>query len=369
MLLGRLLPLLLGAALVLTGCGQRGQIVTDPAAATVAKQERIIVATDRAWIGPTQFFGSQRATSTNYALFEVSVPPKRKVGTIKYPNPQYPNPQTQFMVSSSERLGSEAEFVAAINDDLQRKKVKAASMFIHGFNTDFAEGLYREAQLIHDVGSITVPVHYSWPSLAKADGYLGDLDNVLYSRPFLQRTIETMARSDADSLYLVAHSMGTFLLVDTLRTMAMTEPDSVFSKIAGVVLISADIDVGIFKEIAPLITGRGVPIFLLISDRDKALAISAKLRGQRDRLGSIRSTAELGNLNRVYVINATDLKGGGALDHFSEAESPALLDYLHRMDAAGIAGLDQLASNSLQGGVELAQAGARLILSPLTGAP
>ncbi len=369
MLIDRLLPIFLGATLVLTGCGQRGQIVSDPASATIGTQERIIVATDRAWIGPTQFFGSTRAKSTNYAEFMVSVPPNRKVGTIKYPDAKYPNPQTQFMVSSSERLGSEAAFISAINDDLRRKHAKATSLFIHGFNTDFAEGLYREAQLVHDVGSAAVPVHFSWPSLAKADGYLGDLDNVLYSRPSLQHTIEAMSRSKSDHLFLVAHSMGTFLLVDTLRTMALTEPDSVFSKIDGVVLISADIDVGIFKEIAPLITGRGVPIFLLISDRDKALAISAKLRGQHDRLGSIRSTAELGDLKRVYVINATDLKGGGALDHFSEAESPALLDYLHRMDAAGIAGLDQLASNGLQGGVELAQAGARLILSPLTGIP
>ena len=64
MLTDRLLPLLLAAALVLSGCGERGQIVTDPAAAKVGTQERIIVATDRAWLGPTQFFGSQRATSS-----------------------------------------------------------------------------------------------------------------------------------------------------------------------------------------------------------------------------------------------------------------------------------------------------------------
>ena len=369
MLIDRLLPIFLCASLVLGGCGQRGQIVTDPAAATIGTQERIIVATDRAWLGPTQFFGWERAKGTNYAVFDVSVPPQRKVGTLKYPNPKYPNPKTQFIVSSSHRIASEAEFIAAINEGLRQKRKNTASMFIHGFNTDFAEGLYREAQLVHDVGSVAVPVHFSWPSRAKADGYLADIDNALYSRPALQGTIEAMTRSKAENIYLVAHSMGTFLLVDTLRTMAQTEPDSVFSRIKGVVLISADIDVGVFKQAAPLITGRGVPIFLLISDRDKALAISAKLRGQRDRLGSIRSTAELGDLKRVYVINATDLKGGGALDHFSEAESPALLDYLHRMDAAGIAGLDHLAPNGLQGGVELAQAGARLILSPLTGIP
>jgi esterase/lipase superfamily enzyme len=111
-----------------------------------------------------------------------------------------------------------------------------------------------------------------------------------------------------------------------------------------------------------------VPIYLLVSQTDKALKISARLRGERKRLGTIKSAADLGNMKGVYVINATDLSGGGFLGHFKEGDSPAFLNYLRGLDARGVDLFDQGPAGGVLGdSVALVQEGARIVLSPLTG--
>jgi esterase/lipase superfamily enzyme len=241
-----------------------------------------------------------------------------------------------------------------------------ASLFVHGYNTNFAEGLYRHAQLLKDYGRTQASVQFSWPSAATAQGYVFDRESALYSRDALEQTLSIMARSNARQLNVVAHSMGAFLTMDALRTMARVGFDEVFAKIGAVMLISPDIDIDVFRKQARPVVERGVPVFVIVSTRDRALLISAMLRGERDRLGSISSTDELGDID-VTVIDISNMDAGGGMGHFALARSPQLIGLIRGMQAEGIDVLDAEDQQTiLDTSFSIIQQGADFILTPLT---
>ena len=72
---------------------------------------------------------------------------------------------------------------------------RSAIIFIHGYNTNFAEGLYRHTQLQHDLKPHGISIHFAWPSAASPRGYLYDRESALFSREALATTIDALARS------------------------------------------------------------------------------------------------------------------------------------------------------------------------------
>ncbi len=130
-------------------------------------------------------------------------------------------------------------------------------------------------------------------------------------------------------------------------------------------LISPDIDIDVFRKQARPVVERGVPVFVVVSTRDRALLISAMLRGEQDRVGTISSPEELGDID-VTVIDITNVDPGGGMGHFALARSPALIGMIRGMQAQGI---DVLETEDRQGivetSVQIIQQGTDLILSPL----
>jgi esterase/lipase superfamily enzyme len=85
---------------------------------------------------------------------------------------------------------------------------REAALFVHGFNTNFAEGVYRQAQLSHDHDVEGPSIHFAWPSAAITADYAYDRESALFSRDGLEAAIEALARANVASYNLVAHSMG-----------------------------------------------------------------------------------------------------------------------------------------------------------------
>ena len=54
-------------------------------------------------------------------------------------------------------------------------------VFVHGFNTNFQEAVYRLAQMAADADVDGVPILFAWPSAAKATRYAVDKEAVTYS--------------------------------------------------------------------------------------------------------------------------------------------------------------------------------------------
>jgi esterase/lipase superfamily enzyme len=362
----RHLPILV-IALLLAGCGPRGGITLYPAAAEVGTVESVLIASSRERVEGQPVYTRGRSETLSFSRFEVSVPPQRAVGTVTFPDSYPPDPLTDFVTVGAHALRDEDAFVAAIDQKLASDPDNdgTATVFVHGYNTNFAEGLYRHAQLQYDYDSHAATVHFAWPSAATATGYVYDQDSALFSRQSLERTLAAMSRSNATRFNVIAHSMGAFLTMDTLAIMARSgRYADFFDRVNAVLLLSPDIEVDVFRSQARPVLAEGVPIFVVVSTRDRALLISARIRGSVDRLGSIASKEELGDVE-VTVIDLSNVEAGGGLGHFAIANSPELIGLLRGFREAGI---DVLGSESQQGVIEssvsLIQQGTEFIFSP-----
>jgi esterase/lipase superfamily enzyme len=354
------------SASLLAGCGARGEIGYDPTAAAVGTVETIVVATDRAPAPGGLSFTNQRASAPSFARFRVSVPPERAVGEVGFPESDPPDPLTDFLTVGVDRLDGEKGFIAAVDGELRHKGSNGdVTLFVHGYNNTFAEALYRQAQLVHDYGGRAAQVQFSWPSAGTATGYGYDRESVMYSRDSLERVLRDLTRTRAKSINLVAHSMGTFLLMDTLWSMAKAGDRDFFRSVNAVILLSPDIDIDVFRREALPVIRTGVPVFVVVSTRDKALLISAKLRGENERVGSIDSPSDLGDID-VTVIDLSGIDAGGDMGHFPLAHSPDLINMLGGMMQSG---QDVLATPRQRGiigtSVAILKEGTEMVLSPL----
>lgn len=324
------------AILALSACSQRGTLALLPADSIPTQKETVLVSTSRAISKPPEFFGDARSYQTNYAEIEISVPPNRESGELEYPRGDQVDPSKQFLVASVTKLENQNEFIRAINSNVKSQSdgLTQGSIFIHGFNTNYAEGVMRATALLQDTGRKGVKVVYSWPSAGSLLKYLDDRESALFARDSLQETLHAMSRSNLSDYLVVGHSMGTFVVMDTLREMATQNATSALRKIKAVVLISADLDIDVFRKQAMPVLSAGVPIVLVTTSDDLALRLSAKLRGQGDRLGDIRSTAELGGL-QIPVFDFTQVTTGDPLKHWKIGSSPHVLKFLKELNQSG----------------------------------
>lgn len=318
--------------LTLSGCAPRGAITIVADAANVGQRHTMFVVTDRVRDPATARFTSGRAAEPSFARYTVSVPPKHEPGTIEWPRRQ-PDPQTDFITTQEHLFPS----VDAFSSDLKRamrakpKGQREAVIFVHGYNNTFAEGLYRLAQMTHDYSLPGVVVHYSWPSAANPLGYVYDRDSVMVARDGLSDLITRVRATGAERVMLVAHSVGSLLSMEALRQMEIARPGAVARAVDSVVLVSPDIDVDLFNAQARKIGSLPQPFVIFTSKRDRALALSARLTGQRDRVGNVADPAELAELD-VTLIDVSNFTGD-RLGHFVAATSPALIAMLANLSA------------------------------------
>lgn len=323
--------------LLLVACGQRGQVTIDPAARGVGTIEPIFVGTNRNFDAATRTFGTNRTPTLSLARLDISIPPNREVGEIRWPKKnRAPDPQTDFLTVEQVVFSDTAEFRQDLRREmrLEPKNKRQALIFVHGFNNTFAEGAYRIAQLSHDLDLPRVTVHYSWPSAGKALGYVHDRDSALYSRDGLERLFNEVVAAGAEEVIVVGHSMGCLLLVETLRQMDIRDSGNLNRHLAGVVLLSPDIDVEVFRSQAATFGTLPQPFIIVSSQSDRALRLSALITGEPSRLGNIRDLNQVAGLD-VRVVDVTAFSSGTG--HFTVGDSPeliALIDKIGSVQAA-----------------------------------
>lgn len=348
-------------ALFLAACTPRGVMVVVPPETVEGPISSVFVGTTRG-LEPAGIYGGARSEELRFARYDVAIPPQREVGEITYPKPRRPNVSTDFLTTGQRLYSAEADFRRDLNRALALNG-REAVIFVHGFNTTFTEGLYRIAQLRHDLEVPGVALHYSWPSAAEPLGYVYDRDSVVFARSGLESLIREAVAAGATRVTLVAHSMGSFLSMEVLRDIALRD-GRVLPQIRGVVLISPDIDVEVFRMQAKDIGTLPQPFLIFGSDRDRVLRLSALITGQQGRLGSLDDVERLADLEVTYLDVGAFSQGSG---HFVPGTSPALIRLLGRIgdvdeafgnDVAGRAGL-------LPGVILTARSATRIILTPV----
>ena len=364
----RKLLAVIGLVILLSACSERGAILIDPPAAEVGAAQEILVATTRGSDPGPAVLSGRRSAKLRFFDFTVSVPPDRVPGSVTFPERNPPDPNTDFLTVSADQLADKSAFETTLNNRLASLPVgeREVTVFVHGFNTTFAEGLYRQAQMSRDFETRGVSVNYAWPSAGDFRGYAHDRESVLFARDGLETTLATLARSKATRIVVAGHSMGAQLLMESLRQMAIRGSPLFFDKLAAVALFAPDIDVDVFRAQASFLRVEDIQVFVFVSNRDRALRFSSMIRGGSERLGSVSDVSRLGDLP-VTVIDISRVSASeDPLQHSKAATSPTMIAL---MDGMGTAGLEMFRQEArrptlLESGILTARGVADAVTSP-----
>lgn len=345
-------------------CAPRGIVTLAPEAAAVGDVQSVFIGTTRKQEQDGSF-GSGRSEKVTFAKYDISVPPDRQLGEINWP-PRHgrANPTKHFLTTDEVVYQNEQGFRSDLKKQLATNGGEAV-IFVHGYNNNFSEGVYRVAQFAHDLKLPGAVVHYAWPSAAEPLGYAFDRDSTLFARDGLEALINEVAAAGAARILLVAHSMGAGLTTETLRQLAVRGNSRTLALLGGVILISPDIDVDVFRADAHAMGVLPQPFVIFGSDRDRLLRLSARLSGQPERLGSLSDVSQLADLKVTFLDVSEFSEGAG---HFTVGDSAALILLLDRIgEVEGAFEKDRRGRIGLVGGVVLTvQNATQIVLSPLT---
>ena len=315
----------IGLAAIVVGCSSRpyGTLVVGSSAPD-ASQVDLLVATTRAPVvePPGVMFGGSRGRGLDFADIVVSIPPAsaRQPGDVTLPSSPPGNPEHDFVILRADRMDL-AQAKANFDARIKRTPGRRVLIFVHGFNTRFEEAVYRFAQIVHDARVNVAPVLFTWPSGGNVTDYVYDRDSAVYSRDALEAVLQALVKDpNVDSISILAHSMGNYLAVESLRQMAIRDR-GLSPKIRDVMLASPDIDIDVFRrQIAEIDAGpRPAQFTLFISRDDRALGLSSFLARDSTRLGALDPTKEpyrsILEQGRVHVIDLTSLASNDITNH------------------------------------------------------
>ncbi|ESQ75150.1 hypothetical protein ABAC402_10805 [Asticcacaulis sp. AC402] len=208
-------------------------------------------------------------------------------------------------------------------------------IFVHGYNTQFADAVFRLAQISEDLPVVAAPVLFSWPSGGELMGYLYDRESATYSRDALEMVLTEAIESDKVSqITILAHSMGSYVTMETLRQMSIRH-GRVSAKVSDVILAAPDLDLDVFEQQFTSL-GQERPYFtFIVSADDRALRLSKMLARGEQRLGALDPSQEpyksrIQATPGIRVIDLSKVSGGGGARHSKFAESEEMLQFANQ---------------------------------------
>jgi esterase/lipase superfamily enzyme len=226
-------------------------------------------------------------TEFSFGTVTVTIPTNRRPGELTLP-PFWKvigrnNPAEYFQLLGIQDMDREA----LLRDlaDARANPDSSILLFVHGFNVTFSEGALRAAQLAHDLSFPGRVFLYSWPSVGNIQAYWTDEDSARISTPRFGRLLADLSRTGIKRIYIVAHSMGTRLVIPSVNNLRTSGGD--LTKVSALLLAAADFNQIEFKDIAGSFaqmrqTGANVTIYA--ASNDFALKISKVIHSYR-RLG------------------------------------------------------------------------------------
>lgn len=186
---------------------------------------------------------------------------------------------------------------------------KHAFVYVHGYATRFDEAARRAAQIAYDLDFDLdddfrgVPMLYSWPSRGETGAYLADADAVVEAVHAFNRFLDLIKQQGGiERIHVIAHSMGNQLVANALGDRA----ESSGRVVDELVLAAPDIWASRFKQrFLRTLPRRARRVTLYVSDRDRALSTSSRIREGEPRAGQVA-----GGL----LTAAPDIEGFDAVD-------------------------------------------------------
>ncbi len=210
---------------------------------------------------------------------------------------------------------------AALRQAVLNTPCRCALVFVHGYNTTFAFGAKRMAQLALDLSFEGVPILFSFAAGARFDDYVNDVEASEMAAPALRRLLLDLAPADgadAPTIDVIAHSMGARM---TLR--AITE--GVAPKLRYLVLAAPDIDTTSFLQLAQKAVPHVRRMTVYTSKFDVAMSASTSMHDAHPRVGEGLSAAVAKDLAGTEIVDATE-RATDPYAHSYFAETKVMLD-------------------------------------------
>lgn len=292
---------------------------------------RTYFATDRNFTGqtaPAEMFGSGRSR-LKYGECLVSIPRDHRLGELEAPSIlrlEFREDPQDHVVLLNTMVAPKEQFFSRLGSRIRSSATRSAFLFVHGYNVSFESAARRTAQIAYDIGFDGAPVFYSWPSRGTTIAYPADEQNIEWAQANLRGFLEEfLTRSEAESVFLIAHSMGNRALTRAVASLLSEKPE-LRTKLTEIILTAPDIDAEVFKrDLVPALAAAGRPITLYASSGDQALLASNEFHGGHPRAGE--SGAGLLLASGIETIDASAVDTS-FLGHSYYAESCSVISDL-----------------------------------------
>lgn len=294
---------------------------------------RVFFATDRA-LDPqqpfAQRFGGQRGASVSYGSCEISIPRDHRMGQLESKSLlrlELRDDPARHVLLLTLTLQQQDVFFTMLAAQIGASDKKSALLFVHGYNVTFEDAARRTGQIAYDLGFDGVPLFYSWPSQGDVSGYLVDEGNIEWSQPHMTAFLaDFIGKTDAQNVYLIAHSMGNRGMTRAIGTLLAQRPD-LARRLTQIILTAPDIDAEVFKrDIAPALTSHGNAVTLYASSEDVALAAAKKVYGY-PRAGDSGSGMVI--IDGIETVDATGVDTGFLKHSYFAEKYTALSDMFY----------------------------------------
>jgi esterase/lipase superfamily enzyme len=275
------------------------------------------------------WFTGERASAATFGRAFVRIPEAHRTGKIELPMKvkllsvtlyqQSRDPTKHFVIRTVETLDEQrwCELIGQF-------PAEEALVFVHGFNTSFEEGLFRNAQMIWDLKFRGIPVLFSWPSRGRVADYGYDRESALGARHTFINVLKLLnGQRNVKRIHILAHSMGNLLVLETLMSYRQ---DAAALRLNELLMAAPDVDRDNFKDLASAARTVTSGMTLYASSVDKALILSKTLAGQVPRAGDVLLDGPI----VVPQIDSIDVTALGeeilGLNHSTYAQTRSILN-------------------------------------------
>jgi esterase/lipase superfamily enzyme len=256
-------------------------------------------------------FGTERG-KVSYGIATVGIPPNHEIGKREAPSVfrfEWSEDERKHIALKGLLPMDRTEFLQQLGWAIEKSRDRRLMVFVHGYNTPFAEASRLVAQFATDLKFSGPVLMFSWPSQGSLTGYTVDETNAEWSQAHLVKTLKDLLdKTPAKRIYLVAHSMGTRVLTRAYITLAGDRWMETPNAMREMILIAPDIDADLFRQdIAPRLAKTGIHVTLYASSGDRALMASRAFHGYA-RAGE--SGEGLVIVPGVETVDASDASSG-----------------------------------------------------------
>jgi esterase/lipase superfamily enzyme len=283
------------ASVSLEGCAIHARPLPRPSIPQLPEVLDIFYATDRERVAaserkcatglgdsdPPAYAGKRsHAEQLAFGVYSVRIPLDHRIGH-SLPNPS----RLRCVAAPNERISllngtalSREQFFDGLSSKLKTVEHKEIFVLIHGYDARFDEGLLWTAQLKSDFEFPGIGVLYSWPSLGRGLRYSADEENAEWSVPHLKAFLnELSARCPGVAVHLIAHSLGSRLLLEALNSLAMERTAGAAPVFQEVIFAAPDVDVDEFRKLIGPALHLATRMTLYVSSRDSTLVLSGRI--------------------------------------------------------------------------------------------